>query len=74
MKALLEAGADVNITTHDAYTSSKHSSVAGQEVCVKSLIKVGANVNTLNSRGGLALVLASHKQSVSGYSVNLELM
>ena len=41
----------MNITAHDAYTSLMHSSVVGQGVCVKSSIKVGADVSTLNSLG-----------------------
>ena len=59
MKALINAGADVNAKDNDDETALMWAAESGHAEAVKILINTGANVNAKNNDGYTALMLAA---------------
>ena len=54
----------VNVTNHDESTSLIEAASSGNSDCVRTLLKSGADVNMLDSRGFTPLIRASHNGHV----------
>ncbi|MGE3478387.1 MAG: ankyrin repeat domain-containing protein [Dongiaceae bacterium] len=58
VRALIEAGADINITSLDGWTSLMCAAGNGHLECVKELIRAGADLEIANKHGNNALIQA----------------
>eukprot|EP00057_Strongylocentrotus_purpuratus_P022677 XP_011677151.1 PREDICTED: 26S proteasome non-ATPase regulatory subunit 10-like [Strongylocentrotus purpuratus] len=62
IQALLESGAEIDITTDDSGSTPLHFSVEGDEPAItKYLIGKGADINRGNDNGRRAIHQAAHK-------------
>ena len=61
VKALIEAGADVNKARNDGWTPLYSAASKGHEAVVKALIEAGADVNKAENDGWTPLYIAAQK-------------
>ena len=61
VKALIEAGADVNKARDDGWTPLYTAASNGHEAVVKALIEAGADVNKADNDGKTPLYMAAVK-------------
>ena len=61
VKALIEAGADVNKAANDGRRRCTWAAANGHEAVVKALIEAGADVNKANDDGRTPLYMAARK-------------
>ena len=59
VKALIEAGADLNAKENDGWTALHLAACNGKLDCVKALIEAGADLNAKDNDGWTALHLAA---------------
>ena len=59
VKALIEAGADLNAKENDGWTALHLAARNGKLDCVKALIEAGADLNAQKNDGSTALHLAA---------------
>jgi ankyrin repeat protein len=72
LRALVELGADVNVTDTDGNRALHPAAHNGHEAAVRALVAVGADVNATDSAGNRALHLArqnSHATTVRALEV-----
>ena len=59
MRALIEAGADINKATDNGATALYIGAENGHEAVVRALIEAGADVNKARDNGGTPLLIAA---------------